>query len=37
MSRAVYNVVTRHGYEEDPVVVHSRSLEVFSRSGCDGK
>ncbi|KAJ1310857.1 hypothetical protein OPQ81_009375 [Rhizoctonia solani] len=35
MSHAVYNVTVRYGYDNDPAIVHDRSFEVFSRSGCD--
>ncbi|KAB5593867.1 GPI transamidase component PIG-S [Ceratobasidium theobromae] len=34
-SRAVYNVIARYGYDDDSVVIRSRSFEVFSRSGCN--
>ncbi|KAG8771945.1 GPI transamidase component [Ceratobasidium sp. 428] len=34
-SAATYHVVLRQGYEEDPPVVQTRSLEVYSRSGCE--
>ncbi|KAG8770364.1 GPI transamidase component [Ceratobasidium sp. 428] len=34
-STATYHVILRQGYEEDPPVVQTRSLEVYSRSGCE--
>ncbi|KAG8685874.1 GPI transamidase component, partial [Ceratobasidium sp. 395] len=34
-SAATYHVILRQGYEEDPPVVQTRSLEVYSRSGCE--
>ncbi|CEL58268.1 GPI transamidase component PIG-S OS=Bos taurus GN=PIGS PE=2 SV=3 [Rhizoctonia solani AG-1 IB] len=34
-SHAVYNITLRYGYNDDPAIVHDRSFEVFSRSGCD--
>ncbi|CAE6446420.1 unnamed protein product [Rhizoctonia solani] len=35
ISHAVYNITIRYGYDNDPAIVHDRSFEVFSRSGCD--
>ncbi|CAE6510829.1 unnamed protein product [Rhizoctonia solani] len=37
ISHAVYNITVRYGYDNDPAIVHDRSFEVFSRSGCDGQ
>ncbi|KAG9124050.1 GPI transamidase component [Ceratobasidium sp. 392] len=34
-SAATYQVTIRQGYEDDPTVVRTRSIEVYSRSGCD--
>ncbi|KAF8609411.1 hypothetical protein BDV93DRAFT_518234, partial [Ceratobasidium sp. AG-I] len=34
-SGATYRVVVRQGYDDDPVVIHTRSFEAYSRSGCD--
>ncbi|EUC65516.1 GPI transamidase component PIG-S [Rhizoctonia solani AG-3 Rhs1AP] len=34
-SHAVYNVTIQYGYDNDPTIIHDRSSEIFSRSGCD--
>ncbi|CAE6444740.1 unnamed protein product [Rhizoctonia solani] len=34
-SRTTYNVTVRYGYDDDPAIVHDRSFELFSRSGCN--
>ncbi|QRW19603.1 GPI transamidase component PIG-S [Rhizoctonia solani] len=33
--RTTYNVTVRYGYDDDPAIVHDRSFELFSRSGCN--